>query len=131
MAGELELDAFDITSNRVTGINEAPLQLKANCGTLVVDDFGRNRFRPSDLLNRLVNPMERGIDCFHLKSGRTFQVPFECMLVFASNAVPADLVDEAFLRRIPFKIEVRDPEEHEFKELYRRAADGARIGNFR
>ena len=80
-------------------------------------------FGPADLLNRLVVPMERGIDCFHLKSGRTFQVPFECMLVFASNAVPADIVDEAFLRRIPFKTRHADPNEQEFRQLYRQAAE--------
>jgi predicted ATPase with chaperone activity len=122
MGGELELNSFDITTNRVTGINEAPLQLKANCGTLVVDDFGRNRFRPAELLNRLVVPMERGVDSFHLSSGRTFHVPFECMLVLASNELPADIVDEAFLRRIPFKISVDDPSEEQFKQLFAREA---------
>ena len=123
MGGELDLDSFDITTNPVTGISEAPLQLKGNCGTLVIDDFGRNRFRPTELLNRLVIPMERGVDNFHLKSGRTFQVPFECMLVFASNQVPADIVDEAFLRRVPFKIAVEDPSEQQFKQLYQREAE--------
>jgi predicted ATPase with chaperone activity len=122
VGGELDLDSFDIAANRVTGINEAPLQLKANCGTLVIDDFGRNRFRPTELLNRLVVPMERGIDYFHLSSGRTFQVPFDSMLVFASNEVPAEIVDEAFLRRVPFKIAVHDPEERQFHELYHREA---------
>jgi predicted ATPase with chaperone activity len=123
MGGELELNSFDITANLVTGINEAPLQLKANCGTLVIDDFGRNRFRPAELLNRLVVPLERGVDAFHLPSGRTFHVPIECMLVLASNDVPADLVDEAFLRRIPFKIAIGDPTEEQFKQLYLREAE--------
>jgi predicted ATPase with chaperone activity len=127
MGGELELANFDIAANRVTGIHEAPLQLKANCGTLVIDDFGRNRFRPSELLNRLVIPMERGIDSFHLASGRTFHVPFECMLVLASNDVPADIVDEAFLRRIPFKIAVNDPSEEQFKQLYLREAQRCNV----
>jgi hypothetical protein len=123
MGGEMDLSSFDISSNPVTGISETPLQLKANCGTLVVDDFGRNRFRPAELLNRLVAPMERGIDSFNLKSGRTFQVPFDCMLVFASNAVPAEIVDEAFLRRIPFKIPAPDPDEQQFKQVYWRVAE--------
>jgi hypothetical protein len=122
VGGELDLDSFDIATNRVTGINEAPLQLKANCGTLVVDDFGRNRFRPTELLNRLVVPMERGVDYFHLVSGRTFQVPFDSMLIFATNEVPAEIVDEAFLRRVPFKIAVHDPDEQQYRELYRREA---------
>jgi predicted ATPase with chaperone activity len=123
VGGELDLGAFDVVSNRVTGINEAPVQLKANCGILVIDDFGRNRFQPAELLNRLVVPLERGVDSFHLKSGRTFQAPFECMLVFASNAAPSEIVDEAFLRRIPYKIAVRDPSEQQFKELYRTQAE--------
>ncbi len=122
VGGELTLDAFDVTSNPITGINEAPLQFKSNCGTLVVDDFGRNRFRPAELLNRLVVPLERRADSLHLKSGRTFRVPFDCMVVFSSNEDPATILDEAFLRRIPYKIEVRDPDDVQFREVFRREA---------
>ena len=119
VGGELGLDSFDVTTNPITGISEAPLQLKANAGTLVIDDFGRNSFRPEALLNRLVVPMERGADSLHLKSGRTFRVPFDCMMVFSSNLAPADLVDEAFLRRIPYKVDVLNPTEEDFKKIYR------------
>ena len=119
VGGELDLDGFDVTTNQVTGISEAPLQLKANAGTLVIDDFGRNRFRPEELLNRLVVPLERGCDSLHLNSGRTFRVDFDCMMVFSSNVKPAELVDEAFLRRIPYKVDIVDPTEAEFKEVFR------------
>jgi hypothetical protein len=122
VGGELDLQSFDITTNPITGISETPIQVKANCGTLVIDDFGRNRFRPTELLNRLVVPMERGLDSFHLASGRTFQVPFDTMLVFASNEIPAAIVDEAFLRRVPFKIEVHDPSPEQFRLLFAREA---------
>jgi hypothetical protein len=117
VGGELDLEAFDVSTNAITGISEAPLQLKSNCGTLVIDDFGRNRFRPEELLNRLVVPLERHFDSLHLNSGRTFRVPFDCLMVFSSNRDPVEFVDEAFLRRIPFKIDVNDPTEVQFREL--------------
>ena len=122
VASELELQDFDITTNPVTRINEAPIQLKSNCGVLVIDDFGRNRFRPSELLNRLIVPLEKQIDALHLSSGRTFQVPFDEMIVFSTNLNPLELVDEAFLRRIPFSIQVNDPTVDEFKKVFQLAA---------
>ncbi|MCA9151253.1 MAG: AAA family ATPase, partial [Planctomycetales bacterium] len=125
--GELELKSFDVTTNPLTGISEAPLQLKANCGTLVVDDFGRNRFEPAELLNRLVVPLERRCDSLHLKSGRTFRIPFDCMIVFSSNLKPQDLVDEAFLRRIPYKIDVPNPTDEQFLELFAREAAAQKV----
>jgi hypothetical protein len=127
VGGELELSAFDITTNPITGISEAPIQVKSNCGTLLIDDFGRNRFRPADLLNRLVVPLERRADTLHLKSGRTFSVPFGCMVVFSANLSPSELVDEAFLRRIPYKIALSDPSDEQFQELMRREAALARL----
>lgn len=126
VGGELGLESFDVVTNPVTGISEAPLQLKANAGTLVIDDFGRNRFRPEELLNRLVVPMERGCDSLHLESGRTFRVPFDCLMVFSSNLEPEDLVDEAFLRRIPFKIDIQDPSETEFSAVF--TSEAHRLG---
>ncbi len=123
LGGELELSSFDVHTNTITGISEAPVQLKSNCGTLVIDDFGRHRFRPEELLNRLVVPLERRSDSLQLNSGRNFRIPFNCMVVFASNLNPANLVDEAFLRRIPYVIDVVDPTDAEYTELFRRAAE--------
>lgn len=122
VGSEMELRSLEITTNPLTKISEAPLQLKSNCGALIIDDFGRNRFRPEELLNRLVVPLERHTDSLHLDSGRTFQIPFDCMIVFSSNLDPRQLVDEAFLRRIPFKVRVADPTPDQFKEVFRREA---------
>jgi predicted ATPase with chaperone activity len=127
VGGELQLSSFDVSTNPVTGISEAPLHLKSNCGTLVIDDFGRNRFRPDELLNRMVVPLEREHDRLDLPNGRTFQVPFDCMVVFSSNLDPADLLDEAFLRRVPFKIEVQDPTDQQFHEVFGRIARSLQI----
>lgn len=123
----MELRSLEITTNPLTRISEAPLQLKSNCGALIIDDFGRNRFRPEELLNRLVVPLERHTDSLHLDSGRTFQIPFDCMIVFSSNLDPRELVDEAFLRRIPFKVRVVDPTVEEFKEVFRREAESRQL----
>lgn len=127
LGGELELSSFDVHTNPITGISEAPVQLKSNCGTLVIDDFGRHRVRPEELLNRLVVPLERRSDCLQLSSGRTFRVPFDCMVVFASNLNPATLVDEAFLRRIPYVIDITDPTDDEFRDVFRRAAQQLQV----
>ncbi|MGB6043233.1 MAG: AAA family ATPase [Pirellulales bacterium] len=117
-AGELRLDRFEVTTNPATGIHEAPLQLKAACGTLVIDDFGRQAFRPEELLNRLIVPLERRVDYLNMPSGRTFRVPFEVLTVFSTNLDPLSLVDEAFLRRIPYKVDVDDPSEAQFREVF-------------
>jgi predicted ATPase with chaperone activity len=117
VGGELKLEQLEITSNAATGIIEAPVQLKSNCGALVVDDFGRQRCSTSELLNRWIVPLEKGQDFLNLPSGRQIQVPFDQLLVFSTNLEPEKLVDEAFLRRIPYKIEVQDPSAREFREL--------------
>ncbi|MCA9213697.1 MAG: AAA family ATPase [Planctomycetales bacterium] len=122
VGGELELSDLDVATNPVTHINEASLQLKANCGTLVFDDFGRNRFRPAELLNRLIYPLENRVDALHASSGRTFRVPFDCLVVFATNLDPMALVDEAFLRRVPFSIHIEDPSEDEFRQVFHAVA---------
>lgn len=116
--GELRMDNLEITYIRNTGIGEAPLQLKANCGTLLIDDFGRQRMPVDELLNRWIVPLEQRHDYLHLESGRSIQVPFDQLIVFSSNMEPKDLVDDAFLRRIPYKVEVHDPSEAEFRELF-------------
>ena len=121
--GELTMDALEVTINRSTGISEAPLQLKSNCGTLVIDDFGRQRMRIDELLNRWILPLEKRYDFLSLPNGKKIEVPFDQLIVFSTNLEPRDLVDEAFLRRIPYKIEVIDPTEDEFRELFKMMAE--------
>jgi len=120
--GELTLDMLECKLNPATGINEAPLQLKSNGGALVIDDFGRQRISTTELLNRWIVPLEKGHDYLTLRSGRHLEVPFAQLLVFSTNLDPRDIVDEAFLRRIPYKIEVFDPSEDEFRELFLKLA---------
>jgi predicted ATPase with chaperone activity len=108
---------LEIQLSLTTNIGEAPLQLKANCGTLVIDDFGRQRIEPQVLLNRWIFPLERRLDFLKLPDGRKISAPFEPLLIFSTNLEPKDLVDEAFLRRIPYKIQVADPTEGEFVDL--------------
>ncbi len=118
--GELTMSALEVTVSRSTGVCEAPLQLKSNCGTLVIDDFGRQRMSIDELLNRWILPLEKRFDFLNLPNGKKIEVPFDQLIVFSTNLEPRDLVDEAFLRRIPYKIEVIDPTEAEFRELFRR-----------
>jgi predicted ATPase with chaperone activity len=122
VGGELILENMEITKNPRTGICEAPLQLKSNCGTLVIDDFGRQQVSPSDMLNRWIVPLEKRHDYLSLTTGRKLQVPFDQVVIFSSNLDPSTLVDEAFLRRIPYKIEVHDPTESQFRKLFRETA---------
>ena len=115
--GELTMSSLEIEFDERTGICEAPLQLKANCGTLVIDDFGRQRVDPATLLNRWIVPLEQRVDYLRLPDGRKVQVPFDPLLVFSTNLDPKDLCDEAFLRRIPYKVCVEDPSELNFRTL--------------
>ncbi len=117
--GELTMSALEVTINTSTGISEAPLQLKSNCGILVIDDFGRQRMSIDELLNRWIVPLEKRYDFLNLPNGKKIQVPFDQLIIFSTNLEPRDLVDEAFLRRIPYKIEAIDPTEEEFRELFR------------
>lgn len=121
--GELTMSALEVTINKATGICEAPLQLKSNCGTLVIDDFGRQRMSIDELLNRWIVPLEKRFDFLNLPNGKKVQVPFDQLLIFSTNLEPRDLVDEAFLRRIPYKIEAGDPTEEEFRDLFRLFAE--------
>ncbi len=116
--GELTMSQLEVTINTSTGICEAPLQLKSNCGTLVIDDFGRQRMRVEELLNRWIVPLEMRVDFLNLPNGKKIRVPFDQLVVFSTNLEPRDLVDEAFLRRIPYKIEVLNPSEAEFRQLF-------------
>jgi len=119
VGGELTMDNLEVTLNTSTGISEAPMQLKSNCGTLVIDDFGRQRMTTDTLLNRWIVPLEKRYDFLNLANGKKIQVPFDQLIVFSTNLEPRDLVDDAFLRRIPYKIEVIDPVEADFRELFK------------
>ena len=119
VGGELTMDNLELRLNRATGVSEAPLQMKSNCGTLVIDDFGRQKMSTDELLNRWIVPLEKRFDYLNTSSGKKFQVPFDQLVVFSTNLEPRDLVDDAFLRRIPYKIEVIDPTEEEFRCLFK------------
>jgi len=118
VGGEMTMDALEIRHDPRSNVSEAPLQLKSNCGCLLIDDFGRQRIEPAELLNRWIVPLEARHDFLTLATGKKIQVPFEQLIIFSTNLEPKDLVDEAFLRRIPYKIEIGDPDEREFHELF-------------
>ena len=118
VGGELTLDMLDLAFNPISKFHEAPVQLKANGGVFLVDDFGRQRMRPEELLNRWIVPLENRIDYLTLHTGKKFQVPFDVLIVFATNLDPASLADEAFLRRIPYKIPIHDPTIEQFTKIF-------------
>ncbi len=120
VGGELTLDNLEIRHDPRSNTCEAPIQMKSNCGCLLIDDFGRQRVAPSELLNRWIVPLESRQDYLTLPTGKKVCIPFEQIILFSTNLQPHDLVDEAFLRRVPFKIEIRDPSAAEFVELFRR-----------
>jgi hypothetical protein len=118
VGGELTLEMLDLSFNPVSKFYEAPIQLKANGGVFLVDDFGRQRMRPQELLNRWIVPLESRFDYLTLHTGKKFQVPFDVLTVFATNLNPQSLADEAFLRRIPYKINVEDPTIDQFTKIF-------------
>lgn len=118
VGGELTMDALEIKHDLNSNISEAPIQLKSNCGCLLIDDFGRQRIEPQELLNRWIVPLENKVDYLTLANGKKIQVPFEQLIIFSTNLEPSDLTDDAFLRRIPYKIEMADPSETEFHLLF-------------
>ncbi len=118
VGGELTLEMLDLTFNPLSKFSEAPVHLKANGGVFLVDDFGRQRIRPQDLLNRWIVPLESRVDYLTLHTGKKFQVPFDVLIVFATNLNPASLADEAFLRRIPYKIAIEDPSVEQFTRIF-------------
>jgi hypothetical protein len=118
VGGELTLDMLDLTFNPISKFHEAPIQLKANGGVFLVDDFGRQRIRPQELLNRWIVPLESRVDYLTLNTGKKFEVPFEVLIVFATNLDPKELADEAFLRRIPYKIPIEDPTLEQFTQIF-------------
>ena len=127
VGGELTLTGLDLIYDPVNKYYEAPYQVKSNGGMFLIDDFGRQQVRPRDLLNRWIVPLEKGVDYLTLATGRKIEMPFNVLIVFSTNLDPADLVDEAFLRRIRHKIEVGDPSFDEFREIFRRACEAKRV----
>lgn len=118
VGGELTMDSLEIRHDPTSNVSEASLQMKSNCGCLLIDDFGRQRIEPQELLNRWIVPLESGVDFLQLSTGKKIQVPFEQLIIFSTNLEPSQLVDEAFMRRIPYKIEVSDPSQKEFHLLF-------------
>ena len=118
VGGELTLEMLDLSFNEISKFYEAPLQLKANGGVFVVDDFGRQRIRPRDLLNRWIVLLESRVDYLTLHTGKKFEIPFDVLIVFATNLNPDSLADEAFLRRIPYKIYAKNPTPDEFSQIF-------------
>jgi predicted ATPase with chaperone activity len=125
--GELTAEMLDLQFNPVTKFYVAPAQMKANNGVLIIDDFGRQRIRPEDLLNRWVVPLDRKIDFLTLAGGKKIEVPFEMLVVFASNMDPAELVDGCFLRRIQTKIKIEPISDVGFCEIFRRVAEERQV----
>jgi predicted ATPase with chaperone activity len=119
VGGELTLDQLDLQRDHDTKVYHAPFQLKAVHGVLIIDDFGRQRMMPHELLNRWIVPLEKGIDYLSLGTGVKFSVPFECLPIFSTNLDPTEVVDEAFLRRIRFKIEIVGPTPAEYADIMR------------
>jgi predicted ATPase with chaperone activity len=118
--GELCAEMLDLQFSKSSQFYTAPLQMKANNGVLILDDFGRQRMRPDELLNRWMTPLDRRVDFLTLPGGRKFEVPFDLLVVFSTNLDPAQLADEAFLRRIPNKMFMDYAEPQEFMEVFRR-----------
>ena len=122
VGGELTLENADLTWSEAARFYEAPFQMKSNGGTLVIDDFGRQRVAPTELLNRWIVPLERRVDYLTLHTGKKIEVPFEQLVVFSTNLDEKDLVDEAFLRRMGYRAKVEPPTPAAYSEIFRRAA---------
>ncbi len=127
VGGELTLEGLDLVFNDVQKFYEAPFQVKANGGILLIDDFGRQQVRPRDLLNRWIVPLENRLDYLTLHTGAKVEIPFDVLVVFSTNLPPRDLVDEAFLRRLRHKIEIGDPSYEEYREIFKRVAQSKNI----
>jgi predicted ATPase with chaperone activity len=127
VGGELTMSALDLRFEPISKIYEAPLQLKANGGMFLIDDFGRQQISPQELLNRWIVPLESGIDFLRLQSGQSLEVPFRQLIVFSTNLDPMQLVDGAFLRRIQMKVEVGGPDEKLFYQIFVGACDAYKI----
>jgi hypothetical protein len=127
VGGELNMAALDLKYNEGGKYYEAPLQMKANGGVRRIDDFGRQQVRPMDLLNRWIVPLEKRYDYLTTITGTKIEVPFDELLIFSTNLDPNQLADEAFLRRIKFKIEIRDPDELQYRKIWELVCRAKRV----
>ena len=127
VGGELTLPMLDLKFNSIGKYYEAPLQMKANGGIFMIDDFGRQQVRPADLLNRWIVPLEKRYDYLTTATGTKVEVPFDELLIFSTNLDPSQLADEAFLRRIKFKIEIRDPSEAQWRAVWQLVTRGKNV----
>jgi predicted ATPase with chaperone activity len=123
VGGELTLENADLTWSEAAKFYEAPFQMKSNGGTLVIDDFGRQRVAPQDLLNRWIVPLERRVDYLALHTGKKIEVPFEQLVVFSTNLDEKDLADQAFLRRMGYRARVEPPTAAAYSEIFKRQAN--------
>ncbi|HLY42474.1 MAG TPA: hypothetical protein VKR52_14765 [Terracidiphilus sp.] len=122
VGGELTAEMLDLQFNPATSYYVGPMQMKANNGVLIIDDLGRQRIRPEELLNRWVVPLDRRIEFLTLAGGRKIEIPFEMLVVFASNKNPSEILDAAFLRRIQTKIHIGGVTDEQFGEIFKRVA---------
>ena len=127
VGGELGLEMLDLQYNPIGKFYEAPLQMKSNGGIFMIDDFGRQQIRPMDLLNRWIVPLEKKYDYLTTVTGTKIEVPFDEILIFSTNLDPNQLADEAFLRRIKFKIEIRDPSEEQYRRIWELVCRGKKV----
>lgn len=127
VGGELTLETLDLIYSDTARFYEAPFQVKANGGMLLIDDFGRQKVHPTDLLNRWIVPLEKRVDFLTLHTGKKFEIPFDQLIVFSTNLDPKELVDEAFLRRIKYKIEVGNPDEKQYRTIFKRVCEASGI----
>src|SRR6185437_2051605 len=118
--GELTLEMLDLRFNTVARYYEAPLHMKALGGCFLIDDFGRQLVSPTNLLNRWIVPLENRVDYLKLHNGKSFSIPFEELIIFSTNLDPEDLMDPAFLRRLPYKVEIVSPSLELFEEIFQR-----------
>jgi energy-coupling factor transporter ATP-binding protein EcfA2 len=125
--GELTAEMLDLQFNPITKFYVGPMQMKSNNGVLIIDDFGRQRIRPEELLNRWVVPLDRRIDFLTLAGGKKIEIPFEMLVVFASNMDPSELADPSFFRRIQTKIRIGEVTDEQFREIFRRVAGEHRV----
>jgi predicted ATPase with chaperone activity len=127
VGGELMLQSLDLVWDTANKFYEAPFQMKANNGMFMIDDFGRQQVRPSELLNRWIVPLEKRIDFLTLHTGKKIEIPFDEIIVFSTNLSPKDLVDEAFLRRIQCKVKINNPTLDQFREIFKRQCESLNV----
>ncbi len=127
VGGEMKIESLDLRFDTQANFYEAPLQLKANGGVFLIDDFGRQRASPIEMLNRWITPLENGSDFLRLRTGQTIVIPFRALIIFCTNLDPYSLADEAFFRRIQMKVGISTPDEPSFKQIFKQACQNASI----